>query len=288
MLFGVPKPDGSTRPILNMSDSSIFQFCVNEFLNPELCTVEYAQFKECVSIVNSLGKGAYLWAKDIQDGYYNVTVHKSDIYNLAFWFDGKIYIFQRLPMGLSSSPKIFTDFMHFPIWAIKQNNPSLYYINVPASEIDITNFRNDSDIVYDNKTDTYKVAVVFYYMDDILGGHTNKDIAWLQFNHSEQILKLLNLPTKQAKARIPNQYQKWLGKMYDTIKQWVKLPDEKVKKYINDMEILLNKKSVTKRELLSHIGRTRHMGNRNKDYHKWNNNKINWVDIETISIIQNE
>ncbi|MCP4911012.1 MAG: hypothetical protein GY907_09930, partial [Bacteroidetes bacterium] len=104
MLFGVPKPDGSTRPILNMSDKSVFNYSVNDLLDPLLCTVEYAQMREVVHIVRALGKGAYLWAKDIQDGYYNVSVHKNDIYDLGFVFENKIYIFQRLPMGLSSSP----------------------------------------------------------------------------------------------------------------------------------------------------------------------------------------
>ena len=257
MLFGVPKPDGSTRPILNLSDKNIFGVSINELLDSKLCTVEYAQTKEVVEIVNALGKNAWLWAKDLKDGYYNVPIHEDDTHNLGFVFDNKIYIFIRLPMGLSSSPKIFTDFMKFPIWAIKNDRKDLYYIKVDPSTIDTNNFRKDSDITCNQSC--VIMAIIFYYLDDILGGHRTKELAWKQFHHSEQILQRLSLKTKETKAKPPAQIQKWLGKIYDTRRQWLKLPADKVDKYTLDLQQLLNKKSVTQRELLRHIGRTRHM-----------------------------
>ena len=30
MLFGVPKPDGTTRPILNLSDKKVIEYCIND------------------------------------------------------------------------------------------------------------------------------------------------------------------------------------------------------------------------------------------------------------------
>ena len=120
-----------------------------------------------------MGKGVWLWAKDLKDGYYNVSVDKSDVYRLCFIFDNKIYVFQRLPMGLSSSPKIFTEFMHFPIWAIKRNRENLYYTKVTKDSIDLNNFRKDSDIsvLADN---LIELAIIFHYLDNILGGMRQK------------------------------------------------------------------------------------------------------------------
>ena len=259
-LFGVPKPNGDTRPILDLSDKTDTGFSVNDCLFERVCTVEYAQTREVVEIVQALGKNAWLWAKDLEDGYYNVSIFESDIYNLGFSFENEKYVFMRLPMGLSSSPHIFTEFMHFPLWAIKNDKPELYYINIPSNNFNPNNFRNDSDIKYDPYTDTYRIAVIFYYLDDILGGHIDEKEAKEQYKHSEEILIKLNLKTKTVKGKPPKQIQKWLGKMYDTINQWIKLPTEKVEKYIKSMRELINKKTVTQRELLSHIGRTRHMG----------------------------
>ena len=201
MLFGVPKQDGSTRPILNLSDKKNVGFSINDLLDPALCTVEYAQTKQVVQTVRALGKNAWLWAKDLKDGYYNVPIHKTDVHKLGFVFEGRIYIFQRLPMGLSSSPKIFTDFMNFPIWAIKNDRPDLYFITVDPSLINTKDFIKNADI---RKIDSSMILpIIFYYLDDILGGHPNEAKAWDQFHHSEKILKKLSLQTKSAKSKPP-------------------------------------------------------------------------------------
>ena len=257
MLFGVPKPDGSTRPILNLSDRTIFDYSINNIIDPKLCTVEYAQTKQVVETVRALGKDAWLWAEDLKDGYYNVSVHKNDIHKLGFMFEGKIYIFQRLPMGLSSSPNIFTEFMHFPIWAMKQDRPDLYYKEVNKDLINLDNFIKEADVT---KSETAaRIATLFYYLDDILGGHSVEEKAWEQFSHSEKVLKLLSLQTKNTKAKPPAQRQKWLGKIYDTKKQWICLPSEKIEKYISELKLAINSQSITKRQLLSHIGRIHHI-----------------------------
>ena len=46
-------------------------------------------------------------------------------------------------MGLSSSPNIFTEFMHFTIWAMKQGRPDLYYKEVDERLINVDNFIKD-------------------------------------------------------------------------------------------------------------------------------------------------
>ena len=115
MLFAVPKTDGSSRPILNLSDRSKTGTSVNDKLDNRWCTVEYIQQKELIELLIAAGPNAWLWAKDLTDGYYNISIKKSDIAKLGFIFDGKIYLYQVLPMGLASAPRIFTEFMHFPI-----------------------------------------------------------------------------------------------------------------------------------------------------------------------------
>ena len=174
MLFGVPKPDGSTRPILNLSDKSKRKKSVNEQLKPNLCTVEYVQQKELIHMIKALGKGAYLWAKDLQWGYNNVSIHKNDIRNLGFTFQNEIYLYQVLPMGLSSAPKIFTEFMHFPVWAMKNDQPSLYYLYVNKNSLNPNHFSAEADIQLCTRTEIYRIAMITYYLDDILGGHPTK------------------------------------------------------------------------------------------------------------------
>ena len=112
-------------------------------------------------------------------------------------------------MGLSSSPNIFTNFMKFPIWAIKADKPDLYYIMVDPSLIDTNNFITDADV---SKSQSSAVlAIIFYYLDDILGGHPSESKAWDQFYHSEKILKKLSLQTKDSKSKPLSQIQQAVG-----------------------------------------------------------------------------
>ena len=50
------------------------------------------------------------------------------------------------------------------------------------------------------------------------------------------------------------------ARLCDTVKQWVKLTEDKFKKYVSDIRAFLQKSHATQREFLKHIGRARHMG----------------------------
>lgn len=273
-IFGVPKPNGDTRPILNLADKSSTNTSVNDFLFSSLCTVELIQFKEMVESIRAMGKGAYLWAQDLEDGYYNINIRKEDVWNLGFYFNNEIYVFKVLPMGLASSPFIFSEFMYMTLWAIKNDKPELYFKKVLNSNlihsfnydfvkkdleaVNPKNFSNNSDVLLLN--DHVLISQLMFYMDDIFGGNKDEKVAWEQFKHVNETLKRLNLAAKDAKSKFPNQIQILLGKEFDTIKQWCKIPLEKLHKYISGLCELQTRKTVTQRELLSHIGRTRHMG----------------------------
>ena len=101
--------------------------------------------------------------------------------------------------------------------------------------------------------------MLFYYLDHVLGRYPVKEKAWEQFSHSEKILNLLSLQTKNTKAKPPAQIQQWSRKIYNTVKQWITLPSEKIQKYIADLKSALTYKSITQQHLLTHIGRIRHM-----------------------------
>ena len=267
MLFAVPKPDGTSRPILNLADKSIWGFSVNDILLPKWCTVEYIQQLEIIELLRALGPKAWLWAKDLEDGYYNISIRREDIAKLAFVFDDKIYLYQVLPMGLASSPKIFNDFMHFPLWAIKHDRPDLYYLSVAEQKIKLAHFREAADISL--KDHRYIIAIIDYYLDDILGGHRSKAGAMQQWHHSEKVLRALNLKTKAAKGRPPCQIQIWLGKEYNTIRQWVRLSDDKYIKYSKFLKEILDKKRITIHTLQKLVGRIRYVASIYRPLNAW-------------------
>lgn len=258
--FAVPKGPDAVRPILNLSDKRHVGYSLNSCLKEKLCTVEYVQQLEIIEMLKAVGPGAYMWAKDLQWGYNNVPIHETDIKYLGFCFDGKVYFYQVLPMGLSSSPNIFTEFMHFPIWAAKHDKTDLYFIYISSSAVNMDCFGSNADITVIPINKTIRMALITYYLDDILGLHYSKALAEAQFLHVEQILNKLGLQSQAKKARPPAQQQIWLGKLYDTQKQWVKLTDKKFEKYTTGIREFLSKTTATQHEFLRHIGRARHMG----------------------------
>ena len=106
MLFGVLKPDCFTRPILDLFEKTIFNYSVNNLIDPKLCTVEYAQTKQVIETVHALGKNAWVWAKDLKDGWHDVSVNEKDIHNLGFMLvvpDRSISDWDSSPSEMSQS-----------------------------------------------------------------------------------------------------------------------------------------------------------------------------------------
>ena len=208
-----------------------------------------------------------MWVKDIDTGFHNVSIHEDDIYRLCIRFDGDIFAFQRLPMGLTSSPNIFTEFMHFPLWAIANNDnlvdepwedDSLYYLTVDSRIVDTNNFRKASDLSRISDTPYFRMALIDSYVDDIFGLHLNPTKNWQQWNHSETVFRKMNLKCKEAKGRPPNQINILLGKEYDLKRQWVRLGDEKFNRYKTFLISIISMEWISELTLLKAIGRARH------------------------------
>lgn len=256
--FSVPKGQDAVRPILNLSDNHDLGYSINDLLEDSLCTVEYIQQLEIIEMIKVMGRGSFLWAKDLEWGYNNLPIHPEDVPNLCFRFDGKIYGYQVLPMGLSSACNLFTEFMHFPLWAIKQSKKPLFYVTVPKQSVKVDNFIDTADITA--KGSNYVIALITHYLDDILGGHRSLFLAKQQCKQVDTVLNMLGLRAQPSKNKNPAQVQDWLGKEYDTVKWRVRLPDRKAVKYVGNMELLMAKPKATKLEFLKCVGQVRHGG----------------------------
>ena len=90
------------------------------------------------------------------------------------------------------------------------------------------------------QTHKFKSALIESCVDDVLGCHPDKHTAWKQWQHSEKVFVDSSLSTKHQKGGPSKQVQVWLGKVYDTVKQWVKLADDEVKTYIAFIKSILS------------------------------------------------
>ena len=98
-IFLRPKPDGSHRLILNLSN-------LNEHIERKHFKMETLK-----SVLNLVHKNCYLGLIDIKDAYYHYMVRKFDRKFLRFTWQGKLYSFRCLPNGLSVAPFLWTKLL---------------------------------------------------------------------------------------------------------------------------------------------------------------------------------
>ncbi|XP_028394531.1 uncharacterized protein LOC114518732 [Dendronephthya gigantea] len=103
-IFITPKKDGSSRVIFNLKG-------LNEF-------VSYHHFKmdTLETAIKLMRPGCFMTSIDLKDAYYSIPVASEHQKYLKFFWRDKLYCFTCLPMGLSSSPRIFTKVMK-PVFA---------------------------------------------------------------------------------------------------------------------------------------------------------------------------
>lgn len=98
-IFLEPKPDGSSRLILNLKG-------LNEFILTSHFKIEDARMA-----ARLLTPGCFLAKLDLKDAYYLVSVRNSSRKYLRFSYHDVLYKFTCLPFGLCKAPLVFTKML---------------------------------------------------------------------------------------------------------------------------------------------------------------------------------
>ncbi len=103
-IFVIPKKDGSSRMIFNLKG-------LNQFIS-------YHHFKmdTLEEAIKLMRPGCLMTSIDLRDAYYSIPIAPEHQKYLKFIWKDNLYCFTCLPMGLSSSPRIFTKVMK-PVFA---------------------------------------------------------------------------------------------------------------------------------------------------------------------------
>lgn len=98
-IFFVPKPDGSSRFILNLKS-------LNEYVdNPHF------KMEDFRSVSKVLNRNDFMAKVDLKDAYYSIPISPEDRKFLRFRFRQEIYEYTCLPFGLSCAPRVFTKLL---------------------------------------------------------------------------------------------------------------------------------------------------------------------------------
>ena len=79
---------------------------VNDFIDPEVCSVQYTRFDEAVKMIQNLGQGTLLGKADVKGAFRLMIISPVHFPLLGFQFDGNYYFDRCLPFGLCPVGKV--------------------------------------------------------------------------------------------------------------------------------------------------------------------------------------
>ena len=218
-LGAVPKKDGSTRIILDLSSPR--GNAINEGIPKEAFTVRYSSFDDAVDLIRSLGKGSYMAKMDIKHAFRLCPVRQDQWCLLGYQWMDRFYVDTRLPFGSRSSPFIFNSFADCLLW--------IFMV------IGGVNF-------------------ALHYLDDFfLCGSTEQQVQ-SDMNTVVSLCSELGVPLADDKTVGPSLSLTYLGIEIDSSAMQIRLPQDKLDDLLSRLHDWDQRKKCTKRELLSLIG----------------------------------
>ena len=196
-------------------------FSVNDFIDPQLASVQYTSFDEAIFMLQDLGQNCKLFKMDLKNAFRLLRVRKAEYPLLGFKFREQFYIDKAVPFGCSISCKKNEQFATFLEFAVKR--------------------RMDS-------------GQLIHYLDDFLGGDKS-------YQSCETIMQIfrgcmyeLGVPLAEEKTEGPTEVLCFLGLELDSVDMVVRIPMDKIVELIGKIDMVLHKEKVTLKQMQSLIG----------------------------------
>ena len=211
---------GSFRLLHNLSypyDTS----SVNGGIDQAHKTVKYATVQTAIKVINKLGKGCFMAKADIKSAYRLIPINPSHFHLLGFRWRGSYYYDKFLPMGMAESCSIFEKISDGIAYVMKN----------------------------------YGIANIVKVLDDFLIlEHTeiecNSALGKFKFLMAELGFPLVSDKTSTAAT----QDLTFLGVRLNSNTMTAQLPLDKLAKYSKEVQGMLNRDSVSLKDLQKIIG----------------------------------
>jgi hypothetical protein len=219
-IFLASKKNNEFRLIHNLSHPS--ENSLNDFIDPECCSVRYAGIDDALVMIKRIGKGGMLAKADIKSTFRLLKMAPSDFDQLGFRFERKYYFDKCLPMGASISCSIFENF-----------STALHWF---------------TELQCHNKN-------ILHYLDDfLLGGPAESPLCQIILDTFRDVCKTWGVPLAEDKTVEPVQILTFLGIEFDILKMELRLSSEKISEIKITLELFMHVMKVTLRQLQSLIG----------------------------------
>ena len=207
-VFTVKKANGDDRMILDLSK-----------LNIQIAKVSF-QMETHSKITELLNKNDFMGSIDLADAFFSVPVHDSCKKFLAFEFDGYHYVYNVLPFGLTSSPRIFSKIL----------KPAIIHLRSQGVKIS-------------------------FYLDDIFLCSPSSEELQSHITQTLNLLISLGFTPNYKKSNLnPSKNLLHLGYLWDSVSMSLTVPPDKVLLTNRQASRILSRSS-TLRDISSFLGR---------------------------------
>ena len=220
-LGAVPKKDGRWRMILHLSAPA--GKSVNDYIDRDQYSLHYSSVDDAVQILLTLGPGALMAKVDLKSAFRMIPVHPADWELLGMQWRGHYYIDTCLPFGLQSAPSLFNQVAIALEWVLKNN---------------------------------YAFPHLIHYLDDFfIAGPAADPSCARQLQCFLRVAAQLGVRVAMEKVEGPSTTLTLLGLLLDSTRQEISLPPAKLSDILQELDLWSTRRSTTKRELLSLIGK---------------------------------
>ena len=197
---------------------------LNDFIDPNLCSVQYTSFDEAIHMVQDLGHGCLLGKSDIKSAFRLLRVAPLDFDQLGFCFDGKYYFDKAMPFGCSIACKTWELFATFLEFCVAKARPA-------------------------------DIGKLLHYLDDFLfGGKKGTNHCGCIMSIFKNKMAILGVPVASDKTEGPKTKICFLGLELDSEDMVVRIPVSKLQEIKQKIQDILSSKKCTLKKMQSLIG----------------------------------
>ena len=194
---------------------------VNFNISKDDSTVSYATIKDAISYIQNSPSPAFMAKTDISDAFRIIPIHPSNYHLTGFWWKGYYYD-KCLPMGCSSSCKIFEEFSTALKWILNKK---------------------------------FGINNVVKILDDFLFIEDTKKKCQKDLDTFLSLCAELGVPLAPHKTVGPCNDIVFLGIGLDSKQMMAYLPKDKLQNYESEISLFLSKSKVTLRDFQSLCGK---------------------------------
>ena len=174
---------------------------INDYIPKDPFSLSYVRVDDAISILQSLGRGAFMAKTDLKSAFRLIPIHPNDWSLLGIFWQSQYYVDMFLPFGLCSAPFLFNQLSDGLEWILKNN---------------------------------YGLQHVIHILDDFFIAEQSKLSCLSSFSTLLRVFMSLKAPVVASKTIGPSQVIEFMGIVRDSVRMEARLPQDKLTR-INDL-----------------------------------------------------